>query len=129
MDPIADLLTRIRNASTAKHEKVDLPYSKLKEGVAESLKRAGYIKGFKVVRDAKQGVMRVYLKYDSSGIPVINNLQRESRPGLRKYVNVEKIPVVRSGFGVTILSTNKGILLGDEARQQKLGCELLCSVW
>jgi len=129
MDPIADLLTRIRNASAAKHEKVDVPYSKFKEGVVEVLKKNGLIKNFRVVRDDRQGTMRIYLKYDASGRPVLANLCRQSRPGLRRYVNAEKIPVIRSGFGLAILSTSKGILSGDEARQLKVGGEYVCSVW
>ena len=129
MDPISDLLTRIRNASAAKHEKVDIPHSKVKEGVTEVLKRRGLIANFRVVRDNKQGMMRIYLKYDAQGNPVLTGLQRESRPGLRRYVNVDEIPEVRTGFGLAILSTNKGILAGEEAKEQNVGGEYLCSAW
>lgn len=129
MDPIADLLTRVRNASAAKHEKVDVPYSKFKENIVEVLKKNGFVKNFKVVRDNKQGMMRIYLKYDSKGKPVLSNLRRQSRPGLRRYVNAEKIPVVRSGFGLAVLSTSRGVLSGHDAREQKLGGEYICSVW
>lgn len=129
MDPIADLLTRIRNASAARHEKVDVPYSQMKEGIVEVMKRNGLIKNFRVVKDNKQGMMRVYLKYDTLGKPVLGHLKRVSRPGLRTYVNVDSIPVVRTGFGFSILSTNQGILSSDEAREKRVGGELLCSVW
>ncbi len=129
MDPIADLLTRIRNGSDAHHDKVDVPYSKIKEGIVTVLKDKGIVKNFRVVKDNRQGMMRIYLKYDGEGKPLVSHLQRESRPGLRKYVKAEKIPTVRSGFGVTILSTSKGIMTGDEAREKRLGGEYLCSIW
>jgi small subunit ribosomal protein S8 len=129
MDPIADLLTRIRNGSAAGHDKVDVPYSQVKEGIVEVLKKKGLIKNFRVVKDNKQGVMRIYLKYDTEGKPVLSHLKRESRPGLRKYVKADDIPAVRTGFGVAILSTSKGIVAGDEAKEKKMGGEYLCSVW
>jgi small subunit ribosomal protein S8 len=129
MDPIADLLTRIRNGNSAGHDKIDVPYSKVKEGVVNVLKNRGFVKNYRVVKDNRQGMMRIYLKYDGEGHPVINDLRRESRPGLRRYVNVEQIPAVRTGFGMAILSTNKGIMSGDEAKEQKVGGEYLCSVW
>src|SRR5476649_431992 len=113
MDPIADLLTRIRNASSARHDKVDIPLSKVKEGIVGVLKHKGLIKNFRVVKDRKQGMMRVYLKYDEEGNPVLGHLKRESRPGLRKYVSFEDIPQVRTGFGVAIVSTSKGVMAGD----------------
>jgi len=129
MDPIADLLTRIRNGSRANHEKIDIPHSKVKEGVAQVLKQNGFIKNIRVVKDNKQGMMRVYLKYDAEGKPAVNTLRRESRPGLRKYVKAEKIPQIRTGFGVVILSTSKGIMSGQEAKEKRMGGEYLCSVW
>lgn len=129
MDPIADLLTRIRNANNAKLDKVDVPHSNIKEGILDVLKRKGFIKNFRVVKDKKQGMARVYLKYNDKGQPVIKNLKRESRPGLRCYVSVEQIPSVRTGFGVAILSTNQGIFAGDEAKEKRVGGEYLCSVW
>ena len=129
MDPVADLLTRIRNGSAAQHEKVDVPYSKLKEGVVEVLRKNGLVKNFRVVKDDRQGMMRIYLKYDAEGRPVLSNLRRESRPGLRRYVKAEKIPTVRSGFGLIVMSTSKGLMSGEEARQQSLGGEYICSVW
>jgi small subunit ribosomal protein S8 len=129
MDPIADLLTRIRNGSSAKHEKVDIPHSRVNEGVAKVLKDRGFIKNFRVVKDNRQGMMRIYLKYSSEGQPAVQNLKRESRPGLRKYVKAEKIPSIRTGFGMTIISTSKGIMSGDEAKEKRMGGEYICSVW
>lgn len=129
MDPIADLLTRIRNANSSKHEKVDVPHSNIKEGILNVLKGKGLIKNFRVVKDNKQGIVRVYLRYTEKGQPVINNLKRESRPGLRKYVAADDIPQVRTGFGIAILSTNQGVLSGDEAKEKKVGGEYICSVW
>jgi small subunit ribosomal protein S8 len=129
MDPIADLLTRIRNANSAKQDKVDVPHSNVKEGILAVLKKQGMIKNYRVVKDKKQGMARIYLKYNSEGTPVIHNLQRESRPGLRKYVAADQIPQVRTGFGIAILSTNQGIMAGDEAREKRVGGEYICSVW
>ena len=129
MDPISDLLTRIRNGSAAKHEKVDIPHSKLKEGGVEVLKQRGFVRNFRVVKDGKQGLMRVYLKYDDKGVPVLSALNRESRPGLRKYIRAADIPQIRSGFGVAIVSTSKGVMTGDTAREQGVGGEFICSVW
>jgi small subunit ribosomal protein S8 len=129
MDPIADLLTRIRNASAAKHDKVDVPYSSVKEGIVNVLKGRGLVKNFRVVKDNRQGMMRIYLKYDTEGNPVLTYLKRESRPGLRKYIGVEEIPAVRTGFGVAIVSTSHGIMSGDEAKEKRVGGEYICSVW
>ncbi len=129
MDPIADLLTRIRNANSAKQEKVDVPHSIVKEGILSVLKSKGFIKNYRVVRDNKQGMARVYLKYSETGRSIITDLKRESRPGLRKYVAVDEIPSVRTGFGISILSTSKGIMSGDDAKEQKTGGEYICSVW
>jgi small subunit ribosomal protein S8 len=129
MDPIADLLTRIRNGSEAKHDKVDVPYSKVKEGIVNVMKTRGLVKNFRVVKDGRQGMMRIYLKYGVEGMPALSYLKRESRPGLRKYINVTEIPSVRTGFGVAILSTSKGIMSGDEAKEKLVGGEYLCSVW
>ncbi|MDZ4677001.1 MAG: 30S ribosomal protein S8 [Oligoflexia bacterium] len=129
MDPIADLLTRIRNASSAKHDKVDVPYSAVKEGIVNVLKSRGLVKNFRVVKDNRQGMMRIYLKYDNEGTPVLTHLKRESRPGLRKYIGVDEIPSVRTGFGVAVLSTSHGIMSGDEAKEKRFGGEYICSVW
>lgn len=129
MDTVAEFITRIRNAGSAKHEKVDIPNSKLRVGIATVLRDNGFIRNFKVVRDDKQGMMRVYLRYNDAGQHVISSVERRSRPGRRLYVPVDKIPTVRSGFGLSILSTSKGIMSGKEATTQNLGGELICTVW
>lgn len=129
MDPISDLLTRIRNASSAKHEKVDVPNSRLKEGVVKAMKDAGFVKNFRVVKDNRQGLMRVYLKYTDAGAPVISGLKRESKPGRRVYVSADNLPRVQSGFGLAIVSTNKGVLSSEDAKKQNIGGEYLFSMW
>lgn len=129
MDTIGEFLTRIRNAGLAKHEKVDIPASKLRVGIATVLRDSGYIRNFKVVKDGKQGMMRVYLQYNDDGRHAITDLNRASRPGRRLYVQCEKIPNVRSGFGMAILSTSKGVMGSKEAAEKKLGGELICTVW
>lgn len=129
MDTIGDFLTRIRNAGNAKHEKVDVPSSKLREGIAKTLEKAGYIRSFRVAKDGKQGIMRVYLKYSKQGKHVITAVSRVSRPSKRVYVKADDVPKVRSGFGLAIISTNKGILSGEEASQQSVGGEVLCKLW
>jgi len=129
MDTIADFLTRIRNAGMARHEKVDLPCSNVRQGIAKVLQNQGYIRDFKVAKDGKQGMMRVYLKYNEKGESVIKHLSRVSRPSKRIYVRATEIPKVRSGFGCAILSTNKGILSSDDAITQNVGGELICKIW
>lgn len=129
MDAIAQMLTVIRNASAAKHEKVDMPASKVRENIAKILVGAGFARSYKVARDSKQGIMRVYLKYDESGSPGFTNLQKISTPGRRVYVNADEIPVVRSGTGHAIISTSKGIMTGKDAKANHIGGELLCLVW
>ena len=129
MDTISQFLTRIRNAGRAGHEKLDVPSSNMRVGIANILQERGYIRSFKVVRDGKQGVMRIYLKYSDKGKPAILNLQKVSRPGCRVYVGSDKIPKVRSGFGLTILSTSSGVMSGDDAAEKGVGGELLCKVW
>lgn len=129
MDTVAEFLTRIRNAGLAKHEKLDVPASNMRVGIASILQKNGYIRSFKVARDGKQGMMRVYLRYSPKGDPIIRNIVRESSPGLRKYVAAKAIPNVRHGFGIAVLSTSKGIMTGDEAKEQKLGGELLFRIW
>lgn len=129
MDTVGQFLTRIRNAGAAKHEKVDVPASKLRQGIAEILAQQGLIRSYKVARDSKQGIMRVYLKYTDSGDHVISAISRVSRPGRRVYVQAQEIPVVRSGLGITILSTSKGLMSGKEAQAKNVGGELLCKVW
>ncbi len=129
MDTVGDFLTRIRNAGMARHEKVDVPSSNLRKGIAKILMENGYIKNFREANDGKQGVMRVYLNYDSRGNTVISKLQRVSTPGKRVYVKSSEIPKVRSGYGLAIISTSKGILSGKDATQSKVGGEYLLKVW
>jgi len=129
MDTIGEFITRIRNAGAARHEKVDIPSSNVRVGIAKILLENGYIRSFKVVRDGKQGVMRVYLKYNEKGRPVISAIDRVSRPGRRVYVKSTDIPSVRDGYGIAILSTNRGVVNGDKAKTENLGGELLCNVW
>ena len=128
-DPIADMLTRIRNGSMAEHEKVDIPASKLKVRIAELLKEEGFIKNFRLIEDRKQGILRVYLKYGPGQERVITGLRRVSKPGRRLYVGADKIPSVLGGMGVAVLSTPRGVLADREARRQRVGGEVLCFVW
>lgn len=129
MDTISEFLTRIRNAGMARHEKVDIPASKLRVGIAQILVNSGLIRNFKVAKDSKQGIMRVYLKYHDDGAHVINSIDRVSRPGRRVYVRSNQIPTVRSGLGMTILSTSQGLMSGSEAQKKNLGGELIAKVW
>jgi small subunit ribosomal protein S8 len=128
-DPIADLLTRIRNASRAEHEKVDIPSSRLKVRVAELLKEEGFIKNYRVLDDTKQGTLRVYLKYGAGNEKMISGLVRVSTPGRRVYVGHDKIPNILGGMGVAIVSTSRGVLSDRDARKQKVGGEVLAYVW
>lgn len=128
-DSIADMLTRIRNAGMAKFNEVDIPSSRLKVDIAKILLEEGYIKDFEIIKDKKQGILRVYLKYDSSKQGVIRGIKRVSRPGRRIYVKKDKIPFMLSGLGIYILSTSKGIMTDKQARASNTGGELLCSVW
>ena len=127
-DPIADFLTRIRNASRAEHEKVDIPSSKLKLRMAEILKDEGFIKNFRIIEDNKQGTLRVYLKYAGSE-KIISGIVRVSRPGRRVYVTKDKIPTILGGMGVAILSTSAGVMTDRQVRKQHLGGEVLAYVW
>ena len=127
-DPIADMLTRVRNAAQARHRRVDMPISKLKVEVARLLKENHYIHDYKILDDEKHGVLRLYLKYYQEK-PVIRELRRVSKPGLRKYVSVQEIPRVRNGLGLAILSTSRGVMSGTQARENKVGGELLAIVW
>ena len=129
MDTVGDFLTVIRNGMTAKHETVDMPASKIKAAIAGVLEKNSYISSYKIVKDGKQGMMRVYLKYTEDGKSVIENIQRASTPGRRSYAGASDIPKVRNGYGLAIMSTNKGILSDREARKQKVGGEILCTVW
>ena len=128
-DPIADLLTRIRNASRAEHEKVDIPSSKLKVRIVEILKEEGFIKNFRILEDNKQGTLRVYLKYGTANEKMISGLVRVSTPGRRVYVGHDKIPSILGGMGVALLSTSRGVLTDREARKQQTGGEVLAYVW
>ena len=129
-DPIADMLTRIRNASRAKHPRVDLPSSKLKVEIARILKDEGYLASYKVVDDTKvKKTLRVYLRYTSDRRSVISNLKRVSRPGCRRYVGKTEIRPVVGGMGISIVSTPRGLMTGQTARKEGVGGELLCEIW
>jgi len=128
-DPIADLLTRIRNASRAEHEKVDVPASKLKTKIAELLKEEGFIKNYRLIEDTKQGILRIYLKYGAGNEKMISGLVRVSRPGRRVYVGKDKIPSILGGMGVALLSTSRGVMTDRESRKQQIGGEVLAYVW
>ncbi|HGE72911.1 TPA: 30S ribosomal protein S8 [Candidatus Poribacteria bacterium] len=128
-DPIADMLTRIRNAGIARHEKVDIPASKLKSSIAQILLDEGYIKGYKLLEDNKQGVLRIYLKYGPDKKCVISGLKRISKPGCRRYVTKDELPRVRGGYGSAIISTSRGILTSDQCRHERIGGEVLCYIW
>jgi small subunit ribosomal protein S8 len=128
-DPVADLLTRVRNASRAEHEKVDIPASKLKVRIAELLKEEGFIKNHRLIEDDKQGMLRVYLKYGAGNEKMIAGLVRVSRPGRRVYVGKDEIPSILGGMGVAILSTSRGVMTDRESRKQQVGGEVLAYVW
>ena len=128
-DPIADMLTRIRNANSSKHKTVDIPASNMKLGIAEILYKEGYIKSFEEIKDEKQGIIRVTLKYDENGNRVISGLKRISKPGLRIYVNKDELPQVLNGLGIALISTSKGIKTDKEARKEGVGGEVLAYVW
>ena len=128
-DPIADLLTRIRTASTAKHPSVAIPASNLKKAIANILLEEGYVKGVQVIADDKQGVIRIALKYTETGAPVISGIRRVSKPGLRIYTNCEDMPKVMKGLGTAIISTSKGVMTDKAARANNVGGEVLAFVW
>ena len=128
-DPLADMLTRIRNAGMVKFETVEMPLSKMKTGVAAILKKEGFINDYQVVDSDTQGVLRIEMKYDQNNERIITNLKRVSKPGRRIYVKHDQIPKVMSGLGIAIISTSKGIFTDKEARAMKIGGELLCEVW
>ena len=128
-DPIADLLTRIRNASSAKHPNVEIPASNIKRAIAQILVDEGYVKGMTVIQDKKQGIIRVTLKYDQRGTPVISGLRRVSKPGLRIYRGCEDMPKVMRGLGTAIISTSKGVMTDKAARKENVGGEVLAYVW
>lgn len=128
-DPIADMLTRIRNANSAKHKIVDIPSSKMKLGIAEILYKEGYVKAFEKIEDKNQGIVRITLKYDEKGTRVIDGLKRISKPGLRVYASKEEIPQVLNGLGIAIISTSQGLKTDKEARELGAGGEVLAYVW
>jgi small subunit ribosomal protein S8 len=128
-DPIADLLTRIRNAAKEKHEKLEIPASRLKANVVKVLKEEGYIKNFRLMREEGRPVIKIYLKYTEQGSSVIQGINRVSRPGLRVYSSYEKMPRPLGGAGIAVVSTSKGVITGQRARAQKIGGEVLCEVW
>ncbi len=128
-DPIADMLTRIRNASRAEHEKVDIPASKLKARVAGILKDEGFIRNYRLIDDTKQGMLRVYLKYGAGNEQMISGLRRVSKPGRRVYMAHDKVPSILAGMGIAIVSTSKGVLTDREARRERIGGEVLAYVW
>ena len=128
-DPIADLLTRIRNANMARHDSVEVPASKIKNNIAEILKREGFVRDVEYVEDDKQGVIRVFLKYGKNNERVITGLKRISKPGLRSYVKSDSIPKVLNGLGIAIISTSEGVITDKEARAKKIGGEVLAYSW
>ncbi|CAM4253565.1 MULTISPECIES: 30S ribosomal protein S8 [Paenibacillus] len=128
-DPIADMLTRIRNANVVRHETVEMPASKIKKQIAEILKREGFIRDAEYIEDNKQGIIRIFLKYGPNQERVITGLKRISKPGLRVYTQSTEIPRVLGGLGIAIISTSKGVMTDKEARQVKSGGEVVCYVW
>ena len=128
-DPVADLLARVRNALAARHEKTDVPSSRFKVELARVLKDEGYIKNYKVLDDRGVGLLRLYLKYDDAGNPVIHGLTRSSKPGRRLYAKKDELPEVLGGLGVAIVSTSQGLLTGNDAKKRGVGGEVVCTVW
>ena len=128
-DPIADMLTRIRNGCQAKKRTVDIPSSGFKKAIAEALLREKLIRDYKVVEDNKQGILKVQLKYTKGGESVIRGIKRISKPGLRRYVGADEIPRVRSNYGTAIISTPKGVLTSKESRREHVGGEVICHIW
>ena len=128
-DPIADMLTRIRNANSAKHKTVDVPSSNMKKAIANILFKEGYIAGFEEIEDSHQGVIRITLKYEEKGKRVIDGLKRISKPGLRVYASKDELPKVLNGLGIAIISTSKGLMTDKEAREAGVGGEVLAYVW
>ena len=128
-DPVADMLTRIRNANSAKHETVDIPASKVKKAIAEILNEEGYIKGYQVIDDGKQGIIKVTLKYGANKEKVLSGLKRISKPGLRVYASRDELPRVLKGLGIASISTSQGIMTDKKARAKNIGGEVLAFVW
>jgi small subunit ribosomal protein S8 len=128
-DPISDLLTRLRNAHLAKHDRLDLPASKLKSELCRVLKESGFVEDFRVIEAVPQGTLRIYLRYSDTGTPAIQHLRRISKPGRRVYRKAEDLRPVRNGLGVGIVSTSQGVLTDAQARQRRVGGEVLCEIW
>ena len=128
-DPVADMLTRIRNANTVGHSTVDIPASKVKKSIAEILQKEGYIKGFNIIEDGKQGILRVQMKYGADKEKVISGLKKISKPGLKVYAKSDEVPKVLGGLGIAIISTSNGIISDKEARKLGVGGEVICYVW
>jgi small subunit ribosomal protein S8 len=128
-DPISDMLTRIRNANVVRHDKLEIPASKIKKEIAEILKREGFVRDVEFVDDSKQGIIRIFLKYGPNNERVITGLKRISKPGLRVYAKAEEVPRVLNGLGIAIVSTSNGVLTDKEARQKQAGGEVLAYVW
>jgi len=128
-DPVADMLTRIRNANTVGHSTVDIPASKVKKSIAEILQKEGYIKGFNIIEDGKQGIIRVQMKYGADKEKVISGLKKISKPGLKVYAKSDEVPKVLGGLGIAIISTSNGIISDKEARKLGVGGEVICYVW
>jgi len=128
-DPIADMLTRIRNAGKARFDKVDIPASRMKISLAKIFKEEGFIKNYKVIKDNRQGILRVYLKYREQQEPLIQGLRRVSRPGRRVYTGHEELPRVQGGLGVAVISTSQGVITDRQARKLQVGGEVMCEIW
>lgn len=128
-DPLADMLTRIRNAGNAKHKSVDMPGSRIKTALAEVMKKEGFIKNYKFIKDNKQGTLRVYLKYGNKDEHVIYGMERVSKPSRRMYVQGKEIKQVLDGLGISVLSTSKGLMTDRQARKENIGGEILCNIW
>ena len=128
-DPVADMLTKIRNAAQARHEKVDIPVSKLKLEIVKILKTEGYIKNFKKVQEDNKSVIRIFLKYDEVNAPVIHGLEKISKPGRRVYSGYKDLPLVYNGYGTVIVSTSSGVTTGKKAAEKMVGGELVCTIW
>lgn len=128
-DPIADYLTRIRNANMVRHESLEVPASRIKKDISEILKREGFIRNYEVIEDDKQGIIRVFLKYGKNNERVISGLKRISKPGLRNYVKANEVPKVLNGLGIAIISTSNGVVTDKEAREKAAGGEVLAYVW
>lgn len=128
-DPIADLLTRIRNAGQARHRFVDVQWSRMRESVARILEEEGFVEKVRIAKEEQRGTIRIYLKYAEGRLPIIQQLQRVSRPGCRRYVTSSEVPRVFGGMGISILSTSRGVITGQKARKLGVGGELMCKVW